>query len=221
MQFVMIFSLIIAVFAVMFAMQNTATVTLKFFVWTFESPLALLLIIALTIGAAITSFLTLPGWFKSKRFRSSHNKEIGELEENLAKYRTDLIDTQNKNKDLRQKILEVEEAKEALERAHTKTDQEIDDLKTALADAQLTAENADIARREALEARDEIDAALKEMDRRIAADFTPSQLDQTDPVAQESHESMEADQASAESENSTADAGDSGDAEEHKKFGLW
>jgi len=33
MQFVMIFSLAVAVLAVMFSMQNTETVLLKFFIW--------------------------------------------------------------------------------------------------------------------------------------------------------------------------------------------
>ena len=143
MQFVMIFSLIIAVLSVMFALQNTAVVSLKFFIWTFESPLGLLLLIALTVGAIIISILTLPSWFKNKRIKSIHQKELGELEENLAKYRTDLIDTQNKNKDLRQKVLELEEAKENLEKAHQKTLQEINDLRNALSNAELTAEEAE------------------------------------------------------------------------------
>ena len=69
MQFVMIFSLIIAVLSVMFALQNTAVVSLKFFIWTFESPLGLLLLIALTVGAIIISILTLPSWFKNKRIK--------------------------------------------------------------------------------------------------------------------------------------------------------
>lgn len=169
MQFVMIFSLIIAVLSVMFALQNTAVVSLKFFIWTFESPLGLLLLIALTVGAIIISILTLPGWFKNKRIKSIHQKELGELEENLAKYRTDLIDTQNKNKDLRQKVLELEEAKENLEKAHQKTLQEINDLRNALSNAQLTAEEAEVAKKEAIAARDEINVALKEMDLKIAS----------------------------------------------------
>ncbi len=185
MQFVMIFSLIIAVLSVMFSMQNTATVSLKFFIWTFESPLALLLIIAVTVGAIITSILTLPGWFRHKKSSSHHKKEMVDLEENLAKYRTDLIDTQNKNKDLRQKILEVEEARESLEKAHLKTEQEISDLKTALSDAELTAEQAEAARQEALQARDEMDAALKEMDLRLAENKFHSDLSTDEPFNRE------------------------------------
>ncbi|HOW08120.1 MAG TPA: hypothetical protein PLQ28_09875, partial [Flexilinea sp.] len=81
----------------------------------------------------------------------------------------DLIDTQNKNKDLRQKVLELEEAKENLEKAHQKTLQEINDLRNALSNAELTAEEAEVAKKEAIAARDEINVALKEMDLKIAS----------------------------------------------------
>ena len=169
MQFVVIFSLILAVLAVVFALQNTAMVTLTFFVWTFESPLALLLLIALTIGAIITTIVSLPGWIKTRRSTTVHKREVAGMEESLAKYRTDLIDTQNKNKDLRQKIIEVEEAKETLAKAQEKTLHEIDDLRAALNDSKLTAEQAEIARQEAIDARDQIDQALLEMDQRLAS----------------------------------------------------
>ncbi len=169
MQFVMIFSLILAVLAVVFALQNTATVTLSFFIWTFESPLALLLLIVLTIGAIITTIVSLPGWIKARHSTTVHKREVAGMEESLAKYRTDLIDTQNKNKDLRQKIIEVEEAKEALAKAQEKTLHEVDDLRAALNDSQLTAEQAEIARQEAIEARAQMDKALSEMDERLAS----------------------------------------------------
>lgn len=232
MQFVMIFSLVVAVIAVMFAIQNTAVVTLKFFIWTFESPLALLLIIALTVGAVILSFFTLPDWFKNRKFHSKHDKEINDLEESLSKYRADLIDTQNKNKDLRQKIFEIEEAKEKLEKAHSKTVEEIEDLKEALSDAQLSSEEAQIARKEAQDARDEIDAALKEMDAKIATSFPEapmqpivtaddampdepaSEFPETTTEVQDNMESFHSDTPTVETDESEDDS--------HKgKFGLW
>lgn len=232
MQFVMIFSLVVAVLSVMFAMQNTAVVTLKFFIWSFESPLALLLIIALTVGAVIISIFTLPDWFKNRKFHSKHDKEINDLEESLSKYRADLIDTQNKNKDLRQKILEIEEAKEKLEKAHSKTNEEIEDLKEALSDAQLSAEEAQIARKEAQDARDEIDAALKEMDEKISASFPEvptqtivaaddslpeeptSEFPETTTEVQDNMESFHSDDPTEETDES--------EDETHKgKFGLW
>ena len=243
MQFVMIFSLIIAVLSVMFALQNTAVVSLKFFIWTFESPLGLLLLIALTVGAIIISILTLPSWFKNKRIKSIHQKELGELEENLAKYRTDLIDTQNKNKDLRQKVLELEEAKENLEKAHQKTLQEINDLRNALSNAELTAEEAEVAKKEAIAARDEINVALKEMDLKIAsskksaeeaAEITAKEPDTIDEPGMTTAEPIEIPEEALPSsagneepdqpENSDTDSGTDEFPEEEKKkekFNLW
>lgn len=196
MQFVMIFSLVIAVLAVLFAMQNTASVTLQFFVWTFHSPLAVLLLVALTIGAVLTSLLTIPGWFKSKKSKSSHQKEIAELEDSLSKYRTDLIDTQNKNKDLRQKILELEEAKQNLEKVYENTNREINDLHDALNNAKLTVEEAEQAKKEAIAARNEMDTALLEMEAKLSSplfsdqnlttenqpDYLPSKLPDSKPA---------------------------------------
>lgn len=168
MQFVIIFALVVAILAVMFALQNTAVVTLHFFAASFEEPLALFMLIAIALGAVLISILTIPGWFKSKKISSRHSKEVGELEDSLAKYRTDLIDSQNSNKDLRQKIMEVEEAKENLEHAQAKASQEIDDLKEALSKADLTAQEADQAKKEALDARDQMDSALKDLEGKMA-----------------------------------------------------
>jgi len=99
MQFVIIFALIVSIFAVMFALQNPNVVPLTFFVWKFEQPLALFLLISMAIGALIISILTIPGWLRSRQQRNKHRKEVAELEDNLSKYRSNLIDAQNSNKD--------------------------------------------------------------------------------------------------------------------------
>lgn len=149
MQFGMIVSMIFAVLAVIFAVQNTEIVTLHFFIWSFSLPLAILMILALAIGAVFAAVFTLPGWFRWKRSDRVYKKELTGLEDSLSKYRADLIDTQNKNKDLRQKIFELEEAKDQLEAAQVSADREIKDMQ------------------EAIEARDELDAALKRMEEKM------------------------------------------------------
>ena len=164
MQFVLIFALIVSIGAVIFALQNPNIVALHFINWDFEQPLALLLLIAMAIGAMIISILTVPGWIRSRQVRNKHRKEISELEDNLSKYRSNLIDAQNSNKDLRQKILEIEEAKESLERAQEKAEEEINDLHKALNQADLTAQEAQQARKEAMDARDNINLALRELE---------------------------------------------------------
>ena len=169
MQFVIIFALIVSIFAVMFALQNPEIVTLHFIIWDFQQPLALFLLIAMAIGALIISILTIPGWIKSRQQRSKHRKEVAELEDNLSKYRSNLIDAQNSNKDLRQKILEIEEAKESLERAQTKAEEEINDLHEALNKADLSTQEAQQARKEAIDARDNINLALRELEIKLDA----------------------------------------------------
>ena len=167
MQFGMIVSMIFAVLAVIFAVQNTEIVTLHFFIWSFSLPLAILMILALAIGAVFAAVFTLPGWFRWKRSDRVYKKELTGLEDSLSKYRADLIDTQNKNKDLRQKIFELEEAKDQLEAAQVSADREIKDMQEAIGQAQLSAADAEQARKEAIEARDELDAALKRMEEKM------------------------------------------------------
>ena len=169
MQFVIIFALIVSIFAVMFALQNPNIVTVQFMAWKFEQPLALFLLIAMAIGALIISILTIPGWIRNRQMRSKHRKEMAELEDNLSKYRSNLIDAQNSNKDLRQKILEIEDAKEKLEQAQTKAEEEINDLHAALNKADLSTQEAEQAKKEAVEARDNINLALRELEIKLDA----------------------------------------------------
>ncbi len=169
MQFVIIFALIVSIFAVMFALQNPTVVPLHFFNWTFEQPLTLYLLICIVLGAFIISILTIPGALKSRQLLKRHRKEVADLEDNLSKYRSNLIDAQNSNKDLRQKILEIEDAKEKLEQAQAQAEQEINDLHAALNKADLSTQEANQARKEAVEARDNINLALRELEIKLSS----------------------------------------------------
>ena len=169
MQFMIIFALIVSIFAVMFALQNPTVVPLHFIIWDFEQPLTLYLLISIIVGAFIISILTIPGAIRSRQARNRHRKEIADLDDNLSKYRSNLIDAQNSNKDLRQKILEIEEAKEKLEQAQKLAEQEIDDLHAALNKADLSSQEADQARKEAVEARDNINLALRELEIKLSS----------------------------------------------------
>ena len=169
MQFMIIFALIVSIFAVMFALQNPTVVPLHFIIWDFNQPLTLYLLISIIVGAFIISILTIPGAIRGRQLRTRHRKEIADLEDNLSKYRSNLIDAQNSNKDLRQKILEIEDAKEKLEQAQKLAEQEIDDLHAALNKADLSSKEADQARKEAVEARDNINLALRELEIKLSS----------------------------------------------------
>ena len=67
MQFMIIFALIVSIFAVMFALQNPTVVPLHFIIWDFEQPLTLYLLISIIVGAFIISILTIPGAIKTAR----------------------------------------------------------------------------------------------------------------------------------------------------------
>lgn len=168
MQFTIIFALLVAIIAVMFALQNPTPVVLHLIAWDIEKPLALFMLVALALGAIMISILSVPAWFRAQKIKKNHNKEISELEDSLSKYRSNLIDAQNSNKDLRQKLIELEESRSALEKAQTKAEEEISDLHEALAKADLTTQEAEQAKAEALEAREQMDQALKSLELYIA-----------------------------------------------------
>ena len=85
MQFMIIFALIVSIFAVMFALQNPTVVPLHFIIWDFNQPLTLYLLISIIVGAFIISILTIPGAIRSRQLRNRHRKEIADLEDNLSK----------------------------------------------------------------------------------------------------------------------------------------
>lgn len=60
MQLMLIFGIVFAIGAVAFALQNNVAVTVTFALWSFESSLAMVLLIALGLGALITALLSSP-----------------------------------------------------------------------------------------------------------------------------------------------------------------
>lgn len=60
MQLMLIFGIVFAIGAVAFALQNNVAVTVAFALWSFESSLAMVLLIALGLGALITALLSSP-----------------------------------------------------------------------------------------------------------------------------------------------------------------
>ena len=169
MQLVIIFALVVAILAVLFAFQNPGLVTLNLFAWTFNKPLALFLLIAFLLGALVLGLLSIPGSIRRAQEAKKHRKAVTDLEYNLSKYRSNLIDAQNSNKDLRQKILEIEDAKAALETAQQKAETEINDLHDALNKSDLSKEEAEQAKKEALDARREMDLALRELESKLSS----------------------------------------------------
>ncbi len=85
MQIFLIFSLIIAALATIFAVQNATPTTVTFFIWEFEGSLALILLIALIAGALISLFASMPALIKNKLAVSSLNKKLTKSETEIQK----------------------------------------------------------------------------------------------------------------------------------------
>lgn len=80
MQIFIIIALVIAVIAVIFALQNMAAVTVSLFFWQFDGSLALVLLVTLAAGVLISLLASLPGLVKGKWTVSNLRKKLAALE---------------------------------------------------------------------------------------------------------------------------------------------
>ena len=79
----LISALVIAVLAVIFALQNSMTVTISFLVWEVTASLSLVILITLAIGALIGYLVLIPSVIKKSLVVSNSRKRIGALEKEL------------------------------------------------------------------------------------------------------------------------------------------
>ncbi|MGG6295758.1 lipopolysaccharide assembly protein LapA domain-containing protein [Leptolyngbya sp. AN02str] len=78
-----ILALAIALFAVLFALQNTAPVTIAFFGLQFRDPLALILLITLVLGVIVGLLLAVPSVIRRSLIIGSQKRKLQELEYEL------------------------------------------------------------------------------------------------------------------------------------------
>jgi uncharacterized membrane protein YciS (DUF1049 family) len=83
----LILALVIAILAVIFALQNSMTVTITFLVWEVTGSLSLVLLITLGIGILIGLLVLAPSAIKSSFAVSSNRKRIGALEKELDEHK--------------------------------------------------------------------------------------------------------------------------------------
>ena len=96
MQVILIIALLIAIVAVIFALQNAVTVSITFLVWKTEGSLALVLLVALAVGAVVGLLVSLPGRIRGAWTAGSQKKKLTELEASLADYTRKLNEAQSK-----------------------------------------------------------------------------------------------------------------------------
>lgn len=89
-------ALAIALFVVLFALQNVVPVTVTFLAWTFEGSLGLFLFVALMSGVLVSFLASLPTVIKARLAATHQRKEVAALKTNIEEYRVKLIDAQRK-----------------------------------------------------------------------------------------------------------------------------
>jgi uncharacterized integral membrane protein len=90
----LILALLIAVIAVIFALQNTMTVTIAFFTWEATGSLSLVLLVTLLIGILIGWLFAAPSLVKHTFRASGNRKRIGALEKELEDHKAKLSELQ-------------------------------------------------------------------------------------------------------------------------------
>lgn len=85
----LILALLVAVLAVIFALENPVIVTMSFFGRELEGSLALFILLALVLGVIIGMLVMVPGSVKHSLELRNHRKRIGDLEKSLSEPRSE------------------------------------------------------------------------------------------------------------------------------------
>ena len=80
MPVLIIIALLIAIVAVIFALQNVTAITVTFLFWSFNGSLALVLLITLAVGVIISLLASAPGLVRGKWTTSNQKKKLSTLE---------------------------------------------------------------------------------------------------------------------------------------------
>ena len=97
MQAILIIALLIAILAVIFALQNAVPVSVTFLAWKTEGSLVLVLLVALAVGAVVGLLVSLPGRIRAAWTSNSLKKKLAELEASLADHSRKLNEAQSKS----------------------------------------------------------------------------------------------------------------------------
>ncbi|MCX7165513.1 MAG: lipopolysaccharide assembly protein LapA domain-containing protein [Rhodocyclales bacterium] len=84
MQLILILGIIVAIAAVVFALQNNLPVVVAIALWRFEGSLALVLLVSLGLGALIAGLLSSPSVITRQWALGRLRKQVADLERQLA-----------------------------------------------------------------------------------------------------------------------------------------
>ncbi|HCJ67238.1 MAG TPA: DUF1049 domain-containing protein [Elusimicrobia bacterium] len=86
----LVVALLIAILAVIFALQNPTNVTVTFLTWRFGSSLALVLLLTFALGVLLGLLASVSAVIKRSWTISSQKKKIAQLEKSLSGLRPDV-----------------------------------------------------------------------------------------------------------------------------------
>ncbi|MBK7357348.1 LapA family protein [Propionivibrio sp.] len=95
MQLTIIAAIFTSIVGVAFAMQNNVPVTVNFLLWRFDSSLAMVLLLALALGAIVIAFLTTPATLRSQWLMKRQKRRIEELEKTCDGQRKRIADLES------------------------------------------------------------------------------------------------------------------------------
>ncbi|MBF2078336.1 MAG: DUF1049 domain-containing protein [Synechococcales cyanobacterium T60_A2020_003] len=90
MPLLIILALAIALLAVLFALQNKAIVTISFFIWTFNQPLAVVILSTLGIGVLVGLLVSVPAILRRNWRISRQVTQINSLESQIQTHQTEV-----------------------------------------------------------------------------------------------------------------------------------
>lgn len=100
----LILALVLAIIAVIFALQNTAAVTISFFAWEAGGSLSLVVLVTLVIGVLVGWLFVTPSLIKGSFQGSSQRKRIAALEKEVSEYKASLEKLQTQVKTLQAEL---------------------------------------------------------------------------------------------------------------------
>lgn len=84
MQITLIVGIVVAIGAVLFALQNNTAVVVTLAIWRFEGSLALVLLLALGLGALIAGLLSSPAVIRGRWAAARLGRQVADLERKLT-----------------------------------------------------------------------------------------------------------------------------------------
>lgn len=124
MLFTLVLGLLIALIAVIFAVQNPAMTTVSFFTLEFSQPLAIILLVSFGLGILMFALVSVPGYIKRRTTIAGQKKEISRLEKSVESINLELAESKVATEKVQAALFATkEELKTALEAAKNAQDE--------------------------------------------------------------------------------------------------